>query len=147
MNQVLYKKCTKCGETLELSRFYKYNKGYLGTRSICKCCKYLLDVERFRTHKGIIHRIYGNQIKSSKKRGHKLPTYSKNELYAWLITSDMWHQIYNNWVNNNYNLDLTPSIDRLDDSIGYSFDNIQVTTWYFNNIKGRTAPKRKSIKL
>ena len=38
----------------------------------------------------------------------------------------------NNWVNSGYKRDMKPSIDRLDNSRGYSFDNIRLVTFREN---------------
>ena len=39
------------------------------------------------------------------------------------------------WKSSGYNRWTKPSVDRLDDNLGYSFDNIQLMTWKENNEK------------
>lgn len=134
----MFKECNKCLNILHIDNFYVYNKGYLGRRSVCKKCKCEKDNIRRRTPKGMIHTIYNNQVKSSKRRGHHRPTYTKIELYNWVMSQSNFNKLYNDWVYSNYNVNLIPSVD----SLGYSINNIQLITWLENNIKGRTAPKR-----
>ena len=89
-----------------------------------------------RTKTGLIRRIYSSQKQSSRRRIHPLPTYSIDELIDWSLNNEKFNKIYNEWVNSGYKKELLPSIDRLDDYIGYSFDNIQVITWKENILKG-----------
>lgn len=139
----MFKECNECLCTLHIDCFYVYSKGYLGRRSICKKCKYIKDVARSRTVKGLVHRIYGNQVKSSKRRGHQNPTYTKSELYVWVKNNKEFTKLYSNWVESKYDVNFIPSVDRIDDLIGYNINNIQLTTWEINNAKGRTSPKRR----
>lgn len=48
------------------------------------------------------------------------------------------------WKTHNYPKGLAPSVDRLDDSLGYTLENIQLVTWDTNNEKMYTD--RKSCK-
>ena len=44
--------------------------------------------------------------------------------------------LYNEWVTSGYDKYAKPSLDRIDDYKGYSFDNIQLMTWGENDTKG-----------
>jgi hypothetical protein len=46
-----------------------------------------------------------------------------------------------NWVESGYNTKFVPSIDRLDDYKPYTFDNIQLTTWVYNDNKHKSDRK------
>lgn len=136
------KKCFKCGEIKDLSDFYKHKEmsdGYLGK---CKECtkKDSRDNPKTngknedsydRTEKGVIRVIYKTQIKNSKTRNMEAPNYTKKELSKWLYSNN-FSFFYNEWVNSNYNKNIKPSIDRLDDFKPYSFDNIRLGTWQDN---------------
>ena len=62
--------------------------------------------------------------------------YSKEEFRKWLYSQPLFFELYNNWVNNEYDKNLTPSVDRINSSISYKMSNIQLMTWHENNIKG-----------
>ena len=85
-----------------------------------------------RTKKGFIVVLYGNQKRNSKRRNHPLPAYTFNELYEWLVNKKLFHQLFSQWVCSGYDKWYMPSIDRIDDYKGYSFDNIKLVTWYDN---------------
>lgn len=89
-----------------------------------------------RTIKGLINTIYNHQKETSKKRSMRLPTYSESRLYDFIVSNDSFESIYSEWVKSNYITELRPSIDRLNDYIGYTLDNIQLMTWGENKAKG-----------
>lgn len=77
-------------------------------------------------------RMYYGQVQRSKKRCHNPPTYNRNQLIEYLNNHKDFQILFNHWVNSGYSRWLAPSLDRLDDSKGYSFDNIQLCTWSEN---------------
>lgn len=74
------------------------------------------------------YNMYQNQKRRSKTRGHKPPTYSKEELREWVLVQKDCGKLFLNYINSGLKWDLAPSIDRLDDYKGYSFDNIRICT-------------------
>ncbi len=61
-------------------------------------------------------------------------------------------KLYDNWVHSNWDIWLRPSVDRLDNAKGYSFDNIRLVTWLdnwdkdiFKNIKKAYESNRKKV--
>ena len=54
---------------------------------------------------------------------------------------ELFHTIYDNWVASNYNSDLTPSLDRIDDYLPYTETNIELVTWKENKDKGHLDRK------
>jgi len=99
----------------------------------------------YKTKVGVITRIYGGQRHRSKKRGHEMPLYSKKELSDWLFSKDLFHILFSKWENSGYDIYAKPSVDRLDDKKGYSFDNIQLMTWGEN--KDKSNRDRREGKL
>ncbi len=97
-----------------------------------------------RTKKGMLTAMFIQQKQSSKKRNHTPPTYTKQDLIDWVTQDWLFLLLFDNWVNCGYITKMRPSIDRIDDSKSYSFDNIQITTWYENNQK--TNIKRNAEK-
>lgn len=57
--------------------------------------------------------------------------YKKEELHEWLISKGI-ESLYDFWVNSGFSKDCKPSIDRLNDFNGYSFDNMRLVTWREN---------------
>ena len=79
--------------------------------------------------------IYNNQRNSSRKRDHDMPKYTLDELRVWANGQQKFHKLYEIWQESGRDIDLVPSIDRKDNSKGYSFDNIQLMTWKENKDK------------
>jgi hypothetical protein len=85
--------------------------------------------------------MYQTQKASSKKRGHELPMYTKEELQTWLLQQPHFDTLYNDWEKSNFDKWLKPSIDRLDDYKPYTLDNIQLMTWQENCEKSKLDRK------
>lgn len=128
------KKCSKCKN---LKSFNEFSKCKDGLRSDCKNCNNKASREYSKTKDGLITRIYGNQRDSSRKRKHSLPSYTNQELKNWLFDQNLFHELYDNWVKSDFDIRLTPSVDRKKDNLPYSLDNIQLMTWDENYIKSR----------
>lgn len=91
-----------------------------------------------RTKRGMITQIYNSQVKSSKDRGYDLPTYTSKELYDWFFLQDNFNKVYEGWVNSGYHTDFKPSIDRINDYVSYTIENIQLMTWKENRDKAHS---------
>lgn len=135
-------------ETKEYNKeYYKKNKNIIleNVKLYSIECKDKISAssKRYRrSKKGLINQIYGSQKTRSKKRGHKLPTYTKKELKEWLYSETQFDALYNVWVVNDFNKNFTPSIDRKNDNIGYTMENIQLMTWEENNAKAYKNRKK-----
>lgn len=129
------KKCLKCKQVKKINNFQKRNGtgNNDGYKPYCNVCRRL----EYRTLNGLLTNIYSNQLQSSKRRGHPQPEYNKSELKKWIIEQSNFKKLYIDWEKSNWKKGLIPSIDRLDDNLGYSFDNIQLVPWYYNDIRGR----------
>ena len=83
----------------------------------------------------------------AKKRKMNPPTFTKTELISWVLNQPNFNQLWKNWEESNYNTLLSPSINRLDNSKSYSFDNIELITWGENYKKGSEYIKKPVIQL
>ena len=103
-----------------------------------------------RTKRGSIVGIINKQRKSSKTRGHPEPAYTNQELIDWCMNQDVFHVLHAAWIESDYDIWLKPSIDRLEDNLGYTFDNIKIVTWKENNDKShrdtRSGKLRNQLK-
>lgn len=98
-----------------------------------------------KTKKKLIQVIYYNQVSHSKSRGHQRPTYSLEELIEWFNNQPHFDTLYNNWIDSNCKRVLVPSVDRKDDTIGYSFDNIRLITFGENQSKSYDMHKKGEL--
>lgn len=88
-----------------------------------------------KTEFGLIVRTYRNML--SRVRGiqkHKAHLYlgkdilPKEQFYAWAQDDASYKELFSAWVASGYARTLTPSIDRIDSSGGYTIDNIRWIT-------------------
>ncbi len=129
------KQCNKCNEIKPINDFSKAKSNSDGYSYQCKKCKAENTSRYVKTLLGKLQSIYQSQCKSSVQRKHPKPDYSKKEFIEWALTKTQFTSLYSNWVNSNYQKLLSPSFDRLDDSIGYSFDNLRLVVWEENRDK------------
>jgi len=132
------KKCTVCNIKQSLDLFYLKNTGYLGRSAICKSCTKKKELIERRTVRGVVFKAYYHQRDMSKKRGHDLPSYSKEQLLQFALSTNIFHSLYSDWVDSEYSLWLKPSFDRRDDYKPYTLDNLQITTWGGNNCRSHS---------
>ena len=135
------KKCTSCKTIKDLSAFTRANSKKSGYQSHCKRCVNKYATRHIKTKAGLVSKIFKTQKISSKSRGHIQPTYTKEELREWLYSKPLFHILYDNWKRLDYQKNYIPSVDRKDDDIGYTMDNIQLMTWGENNLKGHKDHK------
>lgn len=130
------KKCYSCKSMKELLHFNKNKTKIDGYSTECKVCIREYDLKYRRSKTGLISQIYSHQKSKSKKRNHPSPTYTKQELKEWLFSQELFHKLFEEWELSNYDMNLTPSVDRKNDYIGYTINNIQIMTCKKNTIKG-----------
>lgn len=95
-------------------------------------------VKRFRrTKSGLISGIYLRQKRSSKRRGHPVPDYTRNELCDWCLDQDIFHELFDKWEQSGYDKMLVPSCDRIDNHKGYFLKRLKIMTWQENYDKSR----------
>jgi len=84
-------------------------------------------------------KVYWRMKNSSKTRWMEI-WITKEELKQWAIENNI-QDMLNYWIENDCIKDLVPSVNRLDDYINYSLDNIELVTWKENNDKWRKSIK------
>ena len=126
------KKCKECNVEKDKSLFY-------GVQGECKeCTKARVKANSKKvgsaydfTEKGVIRVIYKTQKRHNKLRGHGAMGYTKKELSDWLYENG-FKVLFDAWSASGNLSPLKPSVDRIDDFKGYSFDNITLSTWDSN---------------
>ena len=135
------KRCTKCGDDKPVDEFRVRKDRKVGIRSACILCDSEKNKEYYHTKEGLLTKIYGIQRTSSRKRNHILPTYTKIELGEWLFTQPNFNILFEKWIANNFNTLFTPSINRLNDYLPYTLDNIELLSWGEHKKKTGTDQK------
>ena len=123
--------CICCNIEKQLHEFPHRKISKDGRRNNCHDCKNIYLKSYRKTKYGLIQKIFNDQFKNKSKT----PNYTINKFYKWVINQDLFHTIYENWVNSEYKKDLVPSIDRINDYLPYSIENIQILNWYNNREK------------
>jgi len=67
----------------------------------------------------------------------------KHEFYEWAKGCSVFWELFKAWEASGYERRLTPSVDRLDSSMGYHLDNMEWVTHSENSRRGSFAAKRK----
>ena len=125
--------CSNCNTAKTLDDFAKDKTSVDGYSYHCRECSNKRAKEYRRTRIGLLRHIYSHQITNSKERGHNPPRYTRDEFVERIVDTQEYNDYFDVWEANEYNKKYTPSIDRKDDSKGYSFDNIQILHWYVHN--------------
>lgn len=141
------KTCAKCGISKPISSYNKVNRTSDGYNYRCRCCVNEYRRSHNKSMRGLASNIYGNQVNHSKSRGHTPPEYSSKEFIDFIVSKHKFKYLYEIWVKSGYLKDFVPSVDRIDNSKGYSFDNIRITSWKINNRNGRDDSKKEVLKL
>lgn len=100
--------------------------------------------EYTKTIPGLCKKIYHHQIRNCKQRNHDLPAYTCSELES-LLKQEPAYLIYLDWIKSNYNPELIPSVDRLNNSKSYTLDNIEIVTWKVNKERARAAIRKQEL--
>lgn len=129
------KLCKKCNIIKPLEEFTKRKDGADGYRYECLLCNKQKVVNFQKSKLGLSGCIYHDQVRHSKTRKHDKPQYSLKEFREWLFNQENFDDLYSNWIKSDFEKDKRPSVDRLNNLEGYSFNNIQLITWKENNEK------------
>lgn len=124
--------CNCCKVNQPISNFGNRTDFKEKKLKVCRDCANI-KAEAYRKSKlGLVNYIYHNQRLISKNKGVEPPAYSKQELSDWFYAQPNFEELYTNWEKGGYTKDTKPSVDRLDDSIGYNLNNIRLVSFREN---------------
>lgn len=89
------------------------------------------------TPKGVLTYAYQHQKGACKQRNHPLPSYTLQELHNRYLQDPVFIRLYEQWEKSGYKKHLKPSLDRIDPTKSYTFENIQLMTWEENFRKSK----------
>lgn len=155
--------CKYCLQEKAITEFKKtiYKKGY---GSICKECanararaynkrtgfvsykKYEKTPSGYlmRTYRNMKSRVTGIQYKKAHLY-QGLELLDKESFYQWALADAAFFSLYNAYVDSGYQMKLAPSIDRIDSSKGYTFDNIRWLSHSENSRNGNYSRFNKTV--
>lgn len=102
------------------------------------------DTKRYeRTKKGKLMRTYRNMESRTKGmvegKSHLyqgLEVLPRQSFYDWSLSCKDFNSLYDDWVSSGFDKKLSPSIDRIDTSKGYTLDNMRWLTHSENSSIG-----------
>lgn len=139
--------CIHCNTWKPPSAYSKNKKAFLGIRSTCRDCAKIEKETFYKSKKGVIQTIWDSQKRSAKEREMNPPSYTKEWFFEWVESQDVFHEIYDKWIQSGYDRWQKPSVDRLDPFESYTPTNIEVTTWQENVDRNLKAVKKGEARV
>lgn len=141
------KTCTKCRVDQPLTNYTRERRDKPSLRAWCNACglayakeRRQITPERFKQNDArrrrsvngwLIERLH-HMRRNSKSRGHPPPEFkTKDDLRSFLDGSD-FADLWREYVESGFQKDRCPSLDRLDNSVGYMRNNVRLVTWKEN---------------
>lgn len=126
------KTCSKCNNPQPISNFQVDKTAKDGHRSSCKTCSYKVSIDWNRSKKGVAIRMWHKHNARSETRGHDKPNYDREWLINFIMNHPDYERLHSEYVASDFCKYKAPSIDRIDDNIGYRKDNIRLVSFQEN---------------
>lgn len=99
-----------------------------------------------KSKKGVLTNMYDHM-----RRRHPVE-FTLQQFHDKYLNDKKYNRLYNEWVNKNYHTQFKPSLDRINNKLGYTFENTQMLTWAENRYKqsaydGKRGRKGKVIQM
>lgn len=78
-------------------------------------------------------RTYASMKRHQHQRKQGGLPFTKSEFIKWFWQQENSRRLFTNWVSHNCPKNIIPSVDRIDDTQGYQFDNMRITTFRDNH--------------
>lgn len=138
------KQCSDCHKTLPFADFNPRLRNKDGYDIRCRSCRYLRYNKE--NPNNVLRIMYRSQCDHSVIRGHTPPAYTMAQLGQWIEAQPHAYDMWQAWIQSEYNTELKPSIDRLNNSQSYTLANIRLVTWQENKEAGHAAKRDGSVK-
>lgn len=102
--------------------------------------KKIWNEKYLRSTKGFFNRVYNGQKYRSKLRGWTLP-YTFDEFFDRYSQDNTFIDLYSKWSDGGYKKRDVPVWDRINNTLPYSFDNLQIITFSENSRKATREEK------
>jgi len=122
------KQCKTCNKTKTTDNFTTKRSNKDGLFNSCKECVTAKDLAYQRTVIGLTNRQYRAHKSRAKANGYELG-YSKDDLIAWVRSISNINEVFKEWKDSNYHIDYYPSITKIDKTMQYRIDNLQMMGW------------------
>lgn len=66
----------------------------------------------------------------------------REAFYKWALSNPEFHKLFDEYEQQGYQRKLAPSVDRIDSSKGYCFNNMEFVTMSENSRRGALSAKR-----
>jgi len=146
------KYCKSCGGLRTEVNTDVMSHGYF--RSKCKVCFKVSSKQYEKTYEGYLVRSYRNMksrvsgvLKEKRHLYEGKEICKKEEFYAWSKQDTSYRLLFDRWVENSYNVRLSPSVDRIDPCLGYIEGNMRWVTHDVNSLLGLYSKIGKHITL
>lgn len=109
-------------------RYYFQNKKKIRIYKV----KYQHSLQGYRL---MLFRCILDRLKNCPSYQGRKVFFTKEEFLKWLDNNRRFIKLYNNWKKHKFNINFSPSIDRIDGTKDYSLENVQVLTRLENTKK------------
>lgn len=133
--------CTECKTFKTEENYSRLSGSGLGIKYKCRECSSIEKDLYSKTKRGVIQTIWDSQKLSCKRREMDNPIYTKEWLFEWCLGQELFHILFDKWVESEYDKYMKPSIDRISNFKSYTEDNIQLMTWGENEKKANECLK------
>ncbi len=94
-----------------------------------------VEVPKKKRYAGKMSSMYYQQFSSSKNRKMRPPNYSLKKFSEWLEENG-FRTLYDSWVAGGLKKGEAPSADRVNPTLPYTIDNLELITWAENERRG-----------